>query len=223
MNIELTNIIEVAGRLTAALDAWSRLMRQVPLVLKVLRPFLSPELPRPAYENLSLDAALDIRDADGKRAVLHRRQRVRFRVKDGAVVRDLMWGDGDLIAHYAVKGGRRLSVTPEGSKRVILLGLAQSPSKTGCIELRSRRVVRDGLTGESEYFEAMVERPTGRLALKVLFPSGRPPKEAYLVLSPPGETVKRVPIHCAADGRPYLTWLQREPKTYHTYSIRWSW
>lgn len=63
-----------------------------------------------AYENLSLDIVVQIRDPRGATAVLHRRQRVRFRDQEGAIIRDLVWGDGEALARYAVKGARRLDV-----------------------------------------------------------------------------------------------------------------
>jgi hypothetical protein len=203
---EQMNIMEMLSQLLLTVEAGAKVMTQTRMALRALAPFFKPRSQQVLYENLSLDLALDIRDVDGRRAVLHRHQRVHFLVHDVGVIRDLVWGDGNPVARYVVFGGRRLSVTTEGSKRVILLGLARPRLTHHQAQMRSRRIIEDGLTSTAEYFETMVERPTARLALKVQFPVGRPPKEAYLVTSPPEERVTKAPVRCAADGRAYVLW-----------------
>jgi hypothetical protein len=217
------NIMEMLSQFLLTAEAGAKLMTQARMALRALAPYLGFRPQQVLYENFSLDLALDIRDVAGRRAILHRHQRVRFLVRDVDVIRDLVWGDGNQVARYAVIGGRRLSVTKEGSKRVILLGLPRTRLTHRQAQMRSRRIIEGGLTSTTEYLETMVERPTGRLALKVQFPVGRPPKEAYLVTSPPEERVKKAPVRCAADGRAYVTWRQRKPDLFRTYGIRWSW
>jgi hypothetical protein len=217
------NVVEVASQFIAAIEACNRVLTQSRAALKVLRPFLKRAFPDIVYENVFLEASLDIEDTRGKRAVLHRRQRVRFLINDTSVIRDLVWGEGNPIARYAVDGGRRLSIVPEGSKRAILLGVAPQPVAGTYVQVASRRVIKDGLTERSEYFEAMVERPTGHLALKVLFPPGSIPRDACVVTSPKAAVAKRVPIRWAANGRPYVRWRHTKPEPFQTYGIRWSW
>src|SRR2546430_190874 len=61
-----------------------------------------------AYETLWLDLVFDIGDARGERVVLTRRQRVRSLTHVPATVRELVWGDGEHLAHYSVRGARRV-------------------------------------------------------------------------------------------------------------------
>lgn len=176
-----------------------------------------------AYENLSLDVLVEIRDPRGTTAVLQRRQRVRFRDQEGAIIRDLVWGDGEALARYAVKGARRLDVLQEGSKRVVLLGLDRRPVKGARAVVSMRRLMRNAFLQSREYFETLVERPTRRLSMKIVFPPSRPPKDAELVTLPPGLPTRRVPVRYTADRRPFLAWSERDPDRYRIYSLRWSW
>jgi hypothetical protein len=216
-------ILDAVTQLGTALEALIRIMRLLQPVLKTMWPFFNVRAPRVVYETVSLTIALDIQDVQGKRAVLLRHQQVQFSVADVGVVRDLVWGDGNPLVRYSVRGGQRLAVQPEGSKRIVLIGLTPHPQRGARARVRSRRLVQDALTGDTEFLETMVERPTKRLALQVRFPRGRPPKEAYMVTSPPAGAVQRIPIQCAADGRASLTWRQSKPDAFRTYSLRWSW
>ena len=205
--------IELLGRLIAQLDAFGRGRRW-------FADWLTAAV---TYENLSLDLILDIRDARGRRAVLERRQRVRFLTRDPEIVRDLVWGEGKQLARYVPTGAKRLGVRREGPRQAVLLGLPRSQTKGDLASIRMRRLIECGFTESREYFETTFERPTRRVAMRVLFPRTRPPHEAYLVSSPPDARTKSIPIRYQADGRAFLSWRQSRPDTFRTYSLRWSW
>jgi len=195
---------------------------QLKAAAAVVRQWLPASCPQTDYENLRLDVVLDIADAHGRHAMLARRQLVRFLVADSGVVRDLIWGNGNQVARYSAHGANRLGLRPEGPLQVMLLGLPYRPVKGERVVLQSRRAIRGALQGSSEYCEMLVERPTRRLALKVLFPRSRPPTTASVVTSPDA-SVTRVPVRYGADGRPFLQWGCTAPKQHRTYSLRWAW
>ena len=116
-----------------------------------------------------------------------------------------------------------LGIQSEGPRRVLLLGLPHRPSKGDCAAVTSNRLIRDAFVDESPYAELLVERPTQRIGLKVLFPRSRPPLGDWVESLPPSLPVKRVSVRCGADGRPFLTWSLRRPERFTTYSLRWSW
>ena len=178
---------------------------------------------RLSYENLALDYVFDIRDPGGRRATIKRRQRVRFRVEDSGVIRDLVWGEGNPLAGYAVVGARCAGVRQEGSKRVVLLALPRKPSRGDQATVATSRTVRDPAVGPAGYAESWVERPTAKLSLKVVFPRSRPPTEAHLVTVPTSSDSRRLKLRYGSDGRPYLSWRKRKPHTFTTYSMRWAW
>jgi hypothetical protein len=216
------SILDAAPAVATVADALTALLAQVRAVLGALAPFRPVAPPLVDYENLRLDIVLDIADAGGRHAVLARRQLVRMLVPDTGVVRDLIWGNGNQLVRYRSRGATRLGVRPEGPKQVLLLGLPHRPAKDERLLLQSRRTIHNALQESAEYCEMLVERPTRRLGMKVLFPRSRPPTAARLVTAQDA-SVQRVPVRYGADGRPYLQWGCTAPRQDWTYSMRWSW
>ncbi|MGD9895423.1 MAG: hypothetical protein AB7U18_29390, partial [Dehalococcoidia bacterium] len=171
--------LELLVRLVTAIEVLPGLLRQVVAVGALVTRHL-PVRPAAAYETVSLDLVLDIRDAEGHRAILTRRQRVRALTGEPVTVRELVWGEGTPLAHYRVRGASRLTIVPEGSRAAVLLCLFSGDSARRINTIESRRLIRNGLRKRHEYCEALVERPTGRLAMRVVFPGTRPPKRAEL-------------------------------------------
>ena len=174
-----------------------------------------------AYENLRLDLVLDIQDPQGQVAVLGKRQRILCRGRD-VVVRDLVWGEGRTLARYDLRGAKRLGMKSEGSRKAVMLAPFAQAGAGKHLIVASRRVIKSGFREADEYFDTIVERPTRRMVLRVLFPKGRPPKTASLVSE--GRNVDTaVPVRMARDGRSFLSWAVNRPEQYLTYSLRWSW
>ena len=73
-----------------------------------------------------------------------------------------------------------------------------------------------------EYFEASVERPTGRLSLKAVFPKGRSPSNAYLSIDS-GRVTERLPVRIGLDGRARISWSVKNPPLNTVHSMRWTW
>ena len=208
--------------LTALLHAAAALLRELRFAGAALGGSLRRSWPAMAYETLWLELVLDLRDGRGERAVLMRRQRIRFHA-GAAVVRELVWGEGEQLTRYTAQGARRLAVRPEGSRRAVLLDPDRRPMRGEEVTITSRRIIRDGFRGADEYCEAFLERPTGRVDLTVVFPPARPPKRAQLVLATTEAVLRTVPPHYRADGRAMLRCRLRRPDPAATYSLRWSW
>ncbi len=206
----------------------AQLLHAAAVLARELRPLLTAVLgwrPRPAaaYETVSLALVLELVDARGERAVLHRRQRVRFLGNGGAVVRELLWGEGEQLVRYQAHGARRIGVRAEGSKRAVLLDPDGHPAPGDRRTIESRRTIRGGFTRRQEYCEAFLERPTGSVELTVVFPPKRPPTTAQLVQAPSERVLRRLPVRYRADGRAVLRCRLRQPQPGTTYSLRWAW
>jgi hypothetical protein len=211
------------GALTALLNALPAILRELRLAAAALLARLGKRPPAQPYDTLWLELALDLTDTRGERAVLTRRQCLRFHGLDSAVVRELVWGDGDQLVRYTAAGARRLGVRAEGSKRAVLLSPDHRPGPGDRLTITSRRTIRGGFRAAEEYSEAFLERPTGRLTFSIRFPSSRPPKAARLVLAATETTVRRLRPHYGADGRAVLRCQIQHPVVGTAYSLRWSW
>lgn len=209
--------------LTPLVNALALVIRELRLMAAAIWAHARHPPKSTAYETLWLDLALDLVDRTGERAILTRRQCVRFHGLDGAIVRELVWGDGEQLVRYTAGNARRLTVLPEGSKRVVLLAPDRQPVPGGQLTITSRRTIRGGFRAANEYCEALLERPTGRLAITVRFPLGRPPKHAQVILASTETVLRTLPVRYGADGRAVLRCRLRNPVPAVVYSLRWQW
>jgi hypothetical protein len=176
-----------------------------------------------SYETLSLGITLEIMDARGRRAHLKREQEVRFLAEEAGVVRDLVWGDGDRLGRYRADGADMVDVRQEGLKQVVWLGLPNRPAKGERAMVRSTRTILNGFRRPSEYYEVEVERPTKLLGLTVSFPAARPPKEGYIVASPPVFATKPIRVRYDLGPRPYIQWKTANPRPFTKFRLNWTW
>jgi len=212
-----------ADALHSLVSALASVVRQLRAAGDMLFHPREPDRPALSYETLWLDLVLDLQDARGSRAVLTRTQRVRFLAPDGAVLRELLWGSGEQLLHYSIRGARRLRVRREGSKRAILLDPDQRPARGDELTITSRRTIRGAFREREEYCESFLERPTGRLSFTVLFPRRRPPRAACLVSATTEQVLRTLHCRYGPDGRAVLRCRLHKPATGVTYSLRWSW
>src|SRR3712207_3385467 len=94
--------------ITDLLTATTNLLRELRLLGAAVAGHFGRWAPTVACETLWLDVVLDLTDAQGERAVITRRQRVRVLAPGGVVVRELVWGEGEQCARYTVRGAQRL-------------------------------------------------------------------------------------------------------------------
>lgn len=218
MSLPLTPPV-LAQLLAAAAD----LLREGRLAVAALLSRLDSHRLAKPYETIWLELVLDLQDAQGEHAVLQRRQRIRFLVDGGALVRELVWGEGEQLVRYQARGAHKLAVRPEGSRRAVLLDPALRPAAGDRLTLTSRRTIRGGFRDTSEYCEVYLERPTGRVEVTVVFPANRPPKTAQLVQGATGALIRLVRVRYRADGRALVRCRLQTPATDTTYGLRWTW
>lgn len=149
----------IGGLLSAA----AGLLRELRLTGLAVGGWLRPRSAAVTYDTVGLDLVLTLADPAGDRAVLTRRQTVRFLTGDGEVLRELVWGDGEQLARHATRGVRRLFVRAEGSRQAVLLGFGRRPGRGERRTITTRRTIAGGFRAPLEYCETFLERPTGQV------------------------------------------------------------
>src|SRR5690348_15418699 len=99
-----------------ALDGLSQLILSLAQALPALQRFLRftqqerawPFVPAQSYENVRLDITLDLQDAAGHKAVVIRRQKVRFLTDEAGVLTAPVWGEGKRLKRFTTSGARKL-------------------------------------------------------------------------------------------------------------------
>lgn len=226
----MINFFEIASSIVVSLETSIGLVERLKALWTRARAtlFPSPAPPPPPaarldYENDFIEEVLDLRDTHGARALLTKRQRLRFHGVESAILRDGVWGNGHQFADYDVQGARKVATKQEGMRTTVLLAIEPTPLDGTAHEVRMSRQIRDAFGEPNSFFDLMAERPTGHLSLKVLFPKSRPPKSAHLVKAPAETIVRRIPIRYTAQRRPLLAWRLNNPLPFATYSLRWAW
>ena len=177
------------------------------------------------YEILDYDATLEIVDPKGEKAILTRRQVIRFLQDNVVAIHDHAWGDGELFSKYHCQPGVPVDFYEDGSKYNVLISLRETKTRGEVIELWVERVVRGGFLEEHEWLETEIDHWMRGLKLSVIFPKERPCRRATLSRRSTGKTTLLHQGHFALlpDGRQKLTWGTSRPKLHDLYTIKWVW
>ena len=175
------------------------------------------------YEVLDYHAQLELLDPEGKQAVLHKRQTVRFRQDNIIAYQDRAWGDGDFMAAYQCSPGVAVDQYQEGYRTNILISLRETKHAGDVEEFRIDRTIRDGFIRPSEDFQIDIDHRTQRFVISVVFPLQRPPKEVALIEQNSTRRTVLGPEHRTelADGRYEYAWMTDKPRLFEAYILRW--
>jgi hypothetical protein len=177
------------------------------------------------YEILDYDATLEIIDPKGEKAVITRREVVRFLQDNVVAIHDHAWGDGQLFAEYSCQPGVAVDFYEDGSKYNVLISLRETKNRGDVVEFWIERVIKRGLLEDHEWFETEIDHWMKRLKLSIIFPKERPCRRATLSQRSSGRTMLLPQKHFALlpDGRQKLTWETSCPKLHDRYTIKWAW
>lgn len=146
-------------------------------VLKHLARRCLASRPEGMYEVLEHDAWLELRDAGGRKAIYHKRQRVRFLQDNIIAYQDQAWGDGEVFAAYHCAPGVPVDRYREGHRWRVLISLRETKNRGDVEAFHIERTILDGFTGDVEDFQTEIAHATRRLSLSDVFPRNRFPKE----------------------------------------------
>lgn len=176
------------------------------------------------FEVLEYDSTLEILDTKGHKAIIHRRQRIRYLQDHIIAFQDHAWGDGNVLADYKVSPGVVVDKYQEGNRWNILISLRETRNKGDIEEFYIERTTQDSFTQSTEWYQTEVGAPTRKLKLVVIFPRKRPCKRAVLIQRSNGRTTEIHNSHqTLTDGRLVVSWEKSYPKRAEIYTIKWEW
>ncbi len=177
------------------------------------------------YEVLELDVRLELQDTGGQKAVLYKRERVRFQQDNIIAFQDKIWGDGEVFAHYKCSPGVAVDRYRDGYRYRILISLRETKKRGDIEEFNIERTIRDGFTQNVEEFQIDVDHTTRKLSFSVVFPPKRLPKQVMLIEQNTTRSRSLGP-ECRLmlpDGRQQVMWSSDKPKLFEAYIMRWEW
>jgi hypothetical protein len=177
------------------------------------------------YEVLDYQSVLELKDAKGLVAILHKRQQVRFLQANIIAYQDKAWGDGDIFADYKCSSGVMVDKYREGHRYLILISLRGTKNRGDVEEFQIERTIRRGFTKPTEDFQTDIDHTTRRLSLSIIFPRHRFPKKVELIEQNTTFTQILSTEHqkTLPDGRLQVTWMTDKPKLFEGYILRWVW
>ena len=81
------------------------------------------------YEVLEHEVVLELKDSKGKRALVRKRQKVRYRQNNIIAYQDQAWGDGRILVNYHCTPGFEADRYESGHKTLILISLREVKEK----------------------------------------------------------------------------------------------
>ena len=177
------------------------------------------------YEVLEYESVLELQDTKGKKAVLRKRERVKFTQNNIIAFQDLALGDGELFAEYQCSPGKSVDRYRDGHRYRILISLQETKRRGDVQEFRIERTIANGFTDKVEYFQTEVDHRTKELLVRIIFPQRRFPKQVVLVEQNLQRTTPLGPEHLflLPDGRQQLSWCTMKPRVFETYILKWEW
>jgi len=214
----LTSLIQSLTQLDVA--GWLTTLKDILQAIIPAKPKLEG-----MYEVLEYDSQLELLDAKGKRAIYHKRQRVRFLQDNIIAFQDKAWGDGEIFADYRCSPGVAVDRYREGHRWRILISLRETKSQGDVEEFHIERGIQEGFTKPVEEFQVDIDHVTSQLGLSVVFPRTRLPEEVSLIEQNSTRTTDLGPQHrrVLPDGRVKMTWQADTPRLYESYILRWKW
>jgi hypothetical protein len=180
---------------------------------------------RGMYAILDYDSALELLDGRGEKAIITRRQVIRFLQDNVVAIHDHAWGDGELFAEYKCQPGVPVDIYEDGSKHNVLISLRETKNRGDVIELWIERGIRGGFLDQDEWFETEIDHWVKKLKLAIIFPKARHCKRATLSRRSTGKTtlLSQDRFALLPDGRQKLTWETTRPKLHDRYTLKWTW
>jgi hypothetical protein len=177
------------------------------------------------YEVLSYHTELELMDRGGKKAIYHKKQRVRFLQDNVIAYYDTAWGDGNIFADYKCSPGVKVDSFREDYRYNILISLRKTKHRGDKSTMSVERTILDGFTKSDELFQTDINHRTRFLSISVVFPKSRPPFQIDLVQKNKNKVIEFKSQHkqVLMDGRIQYTWKTKTPALFESYIVRWSW
>lgn len=177
------------------------------------------------YEVLDYESILELKDQDGKNAVVKKCEKVRYLQDNIITYQDQAWGDGKILEDYRCTPGVPVDRYRLGYKTHILISLRAVKNKGDVDDFNIEWGIKEGFLLKTGFWATQISHRTRRMTIKVIFPKKRPPRGISIVEQNSqrihflGETATvQLP-----DGRWLVTWEKYQPRLYEPYILKWEW
>ena len=177
------------------------------------------------YEVLDYESTLEIMDPRGMVAKFQKSERVRFLQDNVIAIQDQLWGFKKNIYDYKCSPGVPVDFYASGHKTLVVISLREIYSKKDEVDLNMQWYLKGDPIGKTGSWETYINQYSHKITLNVIFPSERPPvriwinernKKKYI-------EVDKKALSQLPDKQWQMTWENKNPVMYETYTMKWEW
>ena len=216
------DVSTLPGTITKYILPWFEVAGEA---IRIGRQVLNGLATEGTYEVLDYSIRLELKDPEGKRALVHKQERIKYLQNNILAFQDQAWGDGKILLNYRCKPGVPVDKYKLGYKTHILVSLREVKNRGDIDEFNIQWRISKGFLSPTGFWGTDVDHKTAAVKVDVVFPKGRPPLKASVL----EKNLQRVSAisndHFAylPDGRCLLSWEQIKPRRYEQYTLRWEW
>ena len=177
------------------------------------------------YEVLNYETTLEILDIIGEKAILKKKEEVKFLQNNIIAYQDQAWGDGKFLLNYQCSPGIPVDFYRSDYKTHILISLREVKNKGDIIEFNIEWGIQNGFVCETGFWATEISQRTENIIVQVIFPQKRPPLRIWMLEKniqssyTLGENEKKQ----LADGRWLVRWEKNQPRLHEHYILNWEW
>ena len=177
------------------------------------------------YEVLEHVATLELQDKNGIKALVRKRQKVRYLQNNIIAFQDQAWGDGEILINYRCTPGTVVDSYRPGLKTFLLISLRETKRRGDVDDFNIQWGIRNGFLRKTELLETEISHKTRQLTIRVIFPEDRPPKRAWIIesLRRRKQLLGKDSQVRMRDGRWLISWETKQPRLNERYQLQWEW
>lgn len=177
------------------------------------------------YEVLHHEATLELKDKQGNRAVLTKRQKVRYLQNHIIAYQDQAWGDGEILLDYQCSPGIEVDRYRPAETTYILISLRDTKSKGDIDDFHIQWVAKNAFSRDREVWATRISHRTKSLKLQLILPSSRPPRKAKITerLSKRVYQLDSAAFVQLADKKWSVVWETNRVCVNQQYLFDWEW
>ena len=174
-NIDATNL---PGTITKYILPWFELLGEA---IRVGRQVIGGLATEGTYEVLDYSIRLELKDPEGKRALVHKREKIKYLQNNIIAFQDQAWGDGKILQNYRCKPGVPVDKYRSGYKTHILISLREVKNRGDIDEFNIQWGISRGFLSPTGFWGTDVDHRTALIKVEVVFPKNRPPVKASVL------------------------------------------
>lgn len=181
--------------------------------------------PKGMYEVLEYEATLELKDIKGKKALVSKRERVRYLQDNVIAFQDQAWGDGKILQNYRCSPGVAIDMYRSGYKTIILISRREVKMRGDIDEFRIDWGIRQGFLKPTGFWAAEINHTTGNIKMRVIFPRTRPPVKAAVLEKNRQQTTSLGESNFLnlPGGKREIVWENSKPQLFEQYILSWEW